>query len=773
MGIMKTLIITLVILLITQAFAQTETQVEALNAFAAQKAVEMQRQKEEAIRWAQANGFAVRSEGPNGSIIEIQKVVDGKPYYYTTDNVDAAISTRTNEINPGGSLGLSLTGLGYDKLGEWDGGAVRGTHQELAGRVTQVDGATTLSDHATHVAGTMIASGEVAAAKGMAYEATLQAYDWNFDVSEMATAAANGLEVSNHSYGYISGWDGNTWYGNTAVSTAEDFAFGFYDTEAQTWDQIAYNAPDYLMVKSAGNDRGDTYTGQHRHFGTNGWFSDTHAADGGVDGYDCISYAGVAKNILTVAAVNDVPDYQTAGDVGMSTFSGWGPTDDGRIKPDISGNGVGLYSSLSTTNTSYASYSGTSMASPNVTGTLALLQQYYQDTHSAAIMRSATLKALVINTADECGSNPGPDYEFGWGLLNAKKAAQTIAQDLTLNVIDEQVLSNGGQFTRAVNATGLEPLKITICWTDPAGTPPAPSLDPTDKMLVNDLNLRVVYNGQTYYPWSLSLNNPAAAATALAANTVDNVEQVYIDAPANAVYTVVVDHSGNIGAGQAFSIVVNGIDLGDSGLPVEMSSYRSIAGDRNVKLEWVTESEIINEAFVVERGLDSTNFKVIAEIDGAGNSSEQNRYSFTDANVFNGIMYYYRLSSRDYNGVLVSHGITSAMPNSAGINPRETEGEVIRDFALHAAYPNPFNPQTAIPFDVPNLNNAQSAITVALYNLRGQKVRTLYDGAINGGSYLLSWDGKDANGQQLPSGTYFVVLENTQLRLVEKVTLVK
>jgi hypothetical protein len=77
------------------------------------------------------------------------------------------------------------------------------------------------------------------------------------------------------------------------------------------------------------------------------WTSQARGADGGASGYDCISQQGCAKNILTVGAVNDiVGGYSSPGDVVMSSFSSWGPTDDGRIKPDICANGVGLYSSL-------------------------------------------------------------------------------------------------------------------------------------------------------------------------------------------------------------------------------------------------------------------------------------------------------------------------------------------------------------------------------------------------------------------------------------------
>ncbi len=525
---------------------------EMANKFEERETIE----KSEAIVFANKKGFPVRKVFKDGTIMEIQKITNGIPIYYTTNNENAATSTSTQNL-----WQLGITGKNYTHLGEWDGGAVRITHDELAGRVTQVDGATSYSDHATHVAGTLIASGQDASAKGMAHEANLSAYDWNLDESEMATAASNGMEVSNHSYGIGAGWGGNnSWYGDTSVSQNETYLFGFYSSLSQDWDEIAYNAPHYLIVKSAGNDRNDDAPAsgaEHTHNGGSAIYTDNHYSDGFDDGgYDTIPTKGVAKNILTVGAVKDVSGYISPDSVVMSSFSGWGPADDGRIKPDIVGNGISLYSSVSTGDSHYDYMSGTSMSSPNVAGTLALLQQYYKSTHSGVAMRSATLKALAIHTADEAGEHNGPDYKYGWGLLNANSASIKIREDETINVIDEIILSNNGSYVRDIALPeGISSFKVTIVWTDPAGTPTADRLDPEDKMLVNNLNLKVTHNGVTYYPWKLDKMNPGNAATKIGKNDVDNVEQVYIESPDSGVYKVTVDHDGALASNQNFSII--------------------------------------------------------------------------------------------------------------------------------------------------------------------------------------------------------------------------
>jgi len=148
-------------------------------------------------------------------------------------------------------------------------------------------------------------------------------------------------------------WRQGQWFGDPSISPVEDYRFGFYGPRERDWDEIAYNAPYYLIVKSAGNDRGDNGAG-------------VAEPDGGADGYDCVSTPAPAKNIITVGAVNDLPNgYTGAPNVIMTSFSGWEPTDDGRVKPDVVGNGTSLLSLGNGTN-DYTNRTGTSMATPSM-----------------------------------------------------------------------------------------------------------------------------------------------------------------------------------------------------------------------------------------------------------------------------------------------------------------------------------------------------------------------------------------------------------------------
>lgn len=555
------------LLLPLPGMADPSTNIKQLEKIAVEKNTEWQSKRLEAETFAKSKGLAIRKEINKGVFMELQRIEQNFPIYYITDNINAAKTTRANKLWPVGDF--NLTGSGYSKLGEWDGGKVLTTHQEFGGRVTQADGAATLSDHATHVAGTLVAAGIVANAKGMAYQGLLKSYDWNNDASEMASAAAKGLEISNHSYGYLCGWyySGAAWYwyGNTVLSSAQDYKFGFYDSQAQQWDNIAYNAPSYLIVKAAGNDRNDVGPAagaSHWVISGGKWVSSkaTREADGGADGYDSLNGSATAKNVLTVGAVDDVLNYTGASSVVMTSFSAWGPTDDGRIKPDVVANGKGLYSATKTSKTAYATYSGTSMASPNTAGTLVLLQQHAQT--FGAPLRSSMLKSLLIHTANEAGPNSGPDYKFGWGLVNAERAAQVIkkaALQDSKTYLTEVSLTQGVVFDLPITVpAGTSELRATIAWTDPAGTPTSAMLNPTKLMLVNDLDLRIIRNsdGKIFYPWRLSPSSPNSAATT-GDNTRDNVEQVLVKTPVTGQYKIQVTHKKTLtGVKQDVSLVV-------------------------------------------------------------------------------------------------------------------------------------------------------------------------------------------------------------------------
>lgn len=563
----------------TQILAQDYTNRDNLRRISAENYQISKNNKEQAEAKAGALGLPLRKTMTDSSFIELVSWSEGKaPLYFLTNNLVAAKTISTNKVWSGGGSSYNLSGKDIT-LWEWDAGSPLTTHQEFNNtgtcRVTVKDGGG-VHYHSVHVAGTMIGAGVVADAKGMSFEGKLNSYEWNSDASEMASDAADlNMRVSNHSYGYITGWYYNyfgdalwCWFGDPTVNEQEDYNWGYYDQTAKTWDEIAYNAPYYLICKSAGNDRkrGPAAGAEHWAYINGDWAKSTttREVNGGSDGYDCISYNGVAKNILTVAAVEDIAGgYTKASDVVMSSFSSWGPADDGRVKPDISANGVGLYSAYNTANDSYTSMSGTSMATPNVAGSIGLLLQHRNNLAGTGHdYLSSTIKGLIIGTADEAGNNDGPDYAFGWGLMNTKKSIDLMSANAELAedfLVQELELSNGDldQIKGRIKSAG--DIRVTIVWNDPPGTPKTSNLlNNRGALLVNDLDLRLESDGTTYKPWVLDPVNPANAATKND-NTKDNVEQVYIKNASAGEYAIKITHKGTLADNQRYSLIITGL----------------------------------------------------------------------------------------------------------------------------------------------------------------------------------------------------------------------
>lgn len=524
------------------ASAQTERQAnkitatynqEYLNDLAAQSLQISKSAKEQAVQYAISRNIPITYTTKDGGYAELQRILeDGTPIYYRTNNKDAAHSTRTDHLNIGGSTGYNLDGQNMIAY-VWDGGHPRVTHQEYDGiggnnRVSIIDSPITLHYHAAHVVGTIAASGVQPQAKGMAPQAKVRASEWNNDLSEATSAALNGMLLSNHSYGF-------------EASDIPDQWFGAYQVDARDWDNLMFNAPYYLMVNSAGNDGTDN----------------TSNASPLATGYDKLNGSSTAKNNLVVAASDDamVDSNGNLISVGIGSFSSQGPTDDLRIKPDITGNGVGVYSTVSSSNTAYSGMSGTSMAAPNVTGTLLQLQQHYNNL-TGNFMKAATLKGLALHTADDAGP-VGPDAIWGWGLLNAKKAAETISQNGSGSLIQEMVIAQGQTIAITVDSDGINDLMASISWTDRPGIINTSTNSPI-AALVNDLDIRVTKGASTNYPWRLTAHNTNDNNND---NTVDPYERIDVE-NASGTYTITISHKGTlVGGNQSFSLIVTGMNI--------------------------------------------------------------------------------------------------------------------------------------------------------------------------------------------------------------------
>ncbi len=564
-----------------ETFAERPSKRQAAVERARERAT---REKKEAREWAKARGIPMRRVDGQ-QVRELMAIRNGRPVYYSTKNAKASISTAANLVRDTESFGATGAGVA---VGVWDGGSVLATHQEFGSRVENKNSGGT-DPHSTHVAGTIGAAGIAAAAKGMAPNTEIDSYDWDNDLSEMTSRAASEpgqpdkLYLSNHSYGHVNGWEGGNgiyfWFGDSWSAGAEEEFFGQYVSEANDWDSIVYDAPYFLPFKAAGNDRNDNPSpGDQVYNGEGDGTPETYdpalhpVGDGTYkNGYDTVNPGGTAKNIMTVGAVNDavLGGSRSVAKATMTTFSSWGPADDGRIKPDIVANGYQLYSCDDDNNSDYYTMSGTSMSSPNACGSAALLVDYYDNLFPGEAMRASTLKGLIIHTADDLG-RPGPDYSNGWGLMNTLAAAELLrdfSSDPTR--LKEEMLSNANRSdTHTFFSNGNEPVRVTLCWTDPPGTP-STEHDDTEPRLINDLDLKVVGPDGTFWPYKLSHADPSANATATGENDIDNVEQVYIATPTAGKYTAMIDYDTLSGGSQWYSLLVSGpgSDLDSDGMP--------------------------------------------------------------------------------------------------------------------------------------------------------------------------------------------------------------
>lgn len=503
-------------------------------------------------------------------------VVAGTPAMkIRTDNTVSAALSHVTELH---TAPYDLTGEGVN-ASLFELAEAQANHPEFGERlkVNTTGGSTLNRQHATHVAGTIAASGVEPQAKGMAPKVSLHQFRASGTPSQWLTTKDRtlptlGVVVDNNSWGYVLGWDSE---GSDWVWTDLAELFGAYDLILTApIDQITRER-GILFVHSAGNEARNpnlNSIGQHRHvdpdtgdtitdrwfcYSTNGSGNDCpspcsvgacevtrHLAGAP---YDTIGVTASAKNSIAVGAIDSSK--------GIAGFSSRGPAKDGRVKPDLVARGVNVFSA--SPSSTYLRKDGTSMASPAVAGMAILVTEQWRRTFG----RNPTpeqLKALLIAGAEDLG-NTGPDYTFGYGLANAKASVDLIRDDAGQGThIHPGALAHGGRFDTALRITEAQNLRVTLQWLDPEIVLIEGESEVAPKALVNNLDLTVTDPaGNVVLPWLLNPDARTTAATR-AVNNRDNTEVIEIANATPGIYRIAVNATAILERSpQSFTLVTN------------------------------------------------------------------------------------------------------------------------------------------------------------------------------------------------------------------------
>jgi hypothetical protein len=408
------------------------------------------------------------------------------------ENLAGRTNHRSNFLASDYASGLQYDATGVTIMMQDDG--YIGEHIDFKGRIDQSGCASCstnpANDHGDHVAGTIMGAGNInPAAKGMAYGAELLVYG-----------------SGNNNYNSVP----NLYNNEDLVITSKSYSAGCnggYDNLARSLDQMTNDLNSIIHVFSAGNAGQDDCG-----YGPSGWGNITGGHKSG-------------KNVLAVGNLN--------GNDVINSSSSRGPATDGRIKPDICGVGTSVNSTIP--GNIYGTKTGTSMSCPGVAGTIGQLYDAYRDLNGGNNPTSGLIKAAVLNTGEDLG-NPGPDFIYGWGRINARASYELLrdgnyARDTITQNENESVILNVPAATKE--------LRVMVYWTDAEGSTSA------QFALVNDLNMFVVTPANdTLDPWVLDHTPNVASLNALAVrerDSINNVEQVTIDNPAAGTYEINID----------------------------------------------------------------------------------------------------------------------------------------------------------------------------------------------------------------------------------------
>lgn len=424
-------------------------------------------------------------------------------------------------INISGPYNLSGESI---KGFQYEAGVGNNSHSDLGGRLIWTVGPTNITEHATMISGIIIGNGTInssfkgIANKGILWADTRDTADYNYTgdiiLDYIIASEFQQTSFASNSWGY------SIFDKLGGIDEAQQCSYyGNYESLSQHFDKVVsgynYSYNKSVIVFSVGNERN-----------TSGFNVCNQILDYNLSNeYYSISPPRTAKNIVSVGSI-DITSNAT------SYFSATGPTDDGRIKPELVAPGYYITSTSSNKPGGYNTSEGTSLAAPHVSGTIALmLEQWNISGYYSSIgdPLPSTIKALLLDSTTDLNSTgngdqiiDGPDYKNGYGLLNAKGAVDRIING---SFLEAEIQDGSDEDTYTLQIPyDQQYIKVTLAWDDP---PAELFANPT---LVHDLDLSVLSpDGTRYYPWTLNNNSPSDLAVRTQEDHLNNVEQVYIN----------------------------------------------------------------------------------------------------------------------------------------------------------------------------------------------------------------------------------------------------
>ncbi len=479
----------------------------------------------------------------------------------------------------------------------------------------------------------------------------------------------------------------------------------------------------------------------------------------------------------------------------IASFSSRGPSDcDGvTIKPEVVGPGVNVYSSYP--GGSYAYMSGTSMAGPHVAGVVALMRQANPNADVQ------TIKSVLMSTSRDLGT-AGEDNAYGWGIIDAYQAVLAVAQcNVTANFSGTPT-SGCAPVTVQFTDLSTGPV-ISWDWDFGDGTPHSSLQNPSHQYLSAgtysvslkassdscfDVETKASYVTVSTIPVANFQGSPTSGGSPLTVNFTDlssnnptawdwdfgdgtlhsslkNPSHTY-STPGD--YTVTLIASNSCGSDSEVKAnyihVTAGPYVYSSGIAVTVRKAKNYSGKAVITV-------------LDQNGAKVSGATVYAHWSGLtsdldqGTTNNKGQVTFYSDQIAVPFCGYFveNVDNIVKSGYWFNSGVGETKDSVYSCVLGKEVAQIPEEFDISQNYPNPFNLTTSITFYLP----AESDVDLSIYNILGEKVKTLARGKFEPGSHTVIWDARNESGSEVASGIYFYRLQAGDKTITKRMSLLK